>query len=162
MDKISRTKKKKAAEQLQKLGEALVRLDDTQLDQMDLPPELRTALSEARGFKSHGAFRRQLQYIGRLMRDCDCRPIEQALQKSAAENDAQSRRFKIVTRWRDELVNGDSDRLDWLVSTCPSIDRPHLVMLVNCACGVSTQMNAKAAARQLFRYLDALAAEAGV
>ena len=153
MDQISRTKKKKAAEKLQKIGEELVRLEDAQLDELDLPPELRDAVSEARAFSSHGAYRRQLQYIGRLMRNCDSASIQQALENLAAGNDARSRRFKIVTRWRDELVSGNPDCLDRLLADYPDMDRLHLVQLVDCARGVSTRINAKAAARKLFRYL---------
>lgn len=153
MEPISRTKKKKAAEKLQKIGEELVRLDDAQLDELNLPPELRDAVSETRAIKSHGAYRRQLQYIGRLMRNCDSQIIQQELEKLAAGNDARNRRLKIVAHWRDELVRGNPDGLDRLLADHPDFDRPHLELLVNCARGASTRMNAKAAARRLFRYL---------
>ena len=79
MDKLSRTKKKKAAKSLQKLGERLVDLDNAQLDALDLPSDLKDALCETRSFKSHGARRRQLQYIGRLMRNYDTGMVQEAL-----------------------------------------------------------------------------------
>jgi ribosome-associated protein len=159
LEKLSRTKKKKAAEGLQKMGEDLIALDDAQLEALDLPPDLKTAICEARSFKSHGAYRRQLQYIGRLMRNYDTEIIEQALQKMAAKDDEKKRWFKIVERWRDELVGGDTARLDWLLTNHPAIDQQQLNHLVNCARGVTAQMNAKEAARKLFRFLSRLEAE---
>jgi ribosome-associated protein len=159
LEKLSRTKKKKAAEDLQKIGEDLVALDDVQLDVLDIPPDLKAAVLETRSFKSHGAYRRQLQYIGRLMRNYDTEIIQQALQKMSAKDDEKRRRFKIVERWRDELVNGDEGRLNWLLVNHPDIDQQQLNHLVNCARGVTTQMNAKEAARKLFRFLSRLEGE---
>jgi len=141
------------------MGEDLVALDDAQLDVLDLPSALKTAVCETRTFKSHGAYRRQLQYIGRLMRNYDTGIIQQALQKIAANDDEKRRHFKIVERWRDELVNGDEGRLKWLLANYPDIDQRQLHHLVNCARGVTTQMNAKQAARKLFRFLSRLMGE---
>ena len=156
MEKISRTKKKRAAENLQKIGEQLVALDMAQLEALDLPIDLKEAASEAHNFKSHGARRRQLQYIGRLMRNYDTEVVQEALLKLEAEADDKRRRFKMVKNWRDELVGGDEDRLSWLVDNFPALDQQQLNHLVNCARGVTTQLNAKEAARRLFRLLSKL------
>ncbi len=153
MDKISRTKKKKAAQGLQKIGEQLVDLNGAQLDGLDLPPDLKEAVAETRKFKSHGARRRQLQYIGRLMRNCDAGVVQEALLKMAAKEDQNRRRFKLAERWRDELVGGDDDRRTWLLENFPAVDPQHLDHLISCARGVADQMNTKEAARQLFRFL---------
>jgi ribosome-associated protein len=161
LEKLSKTKKKKAAEYLQKVGEDLIALDDAQLEALDLPTDLKSAVSETRNFKSHGAYRRQLQFIGRLMRNYDTGTIQKALQKLAAKDDEERRRFKIVERWRDELVSGDMDRLNWLLANHPAIDQQQLNRLVSCARGVTTQMNAKEAARKLFRFLSRLEGVAG-
>jgi ribosome-associated protein len=66
---------------LQKLGEKLVALKPAQLDKISLDETLRAAIDEAHVMKSHGAVRRQLQYIGRLMRSIDPAPIQAALDK---------------------------------------------------------------------------------
>jgi ribosome-associated protein len=159
LEKLSKTKKKKAAENLQKMGEDLVALDEAQLEALDLPPDLKAAIGETRSFKSHGARRRQLQFIGRLMRNYDTGIIQQALQKMAAADEEKRRRFKIVERWRDELASGDEGRLNWLLANYRNIDAHQLNHLVNCARGVTTQMNAKEAARKLFRFLSRLEGE---
>ena len=68
---VSRTKKKQQVEELQKLGAALVDLPPVQLDALDLPALLLAAVREAQRITSHGARRRQMQYIGKLMRKVD-------------------------------------------------------------------------------------------
>ena len=75
----SRTQKKNEDRALQRLGEQLLALPLSQLESMDLPDELIEAIKSARKIKSHGARRRQIQYIGTLMRHIDPQPIKTAL-----------------------------------------------------------------------------------
>lgn len=77
----SRTRKKNEARALQHLGEQLVALPFGQLETMELPDELLAAIEFANKIKSHGARRRQIQYIGALMRHIDPKPIETALKR---------------------------------------------------------------------------------
>ncbi len=76
----SRTRKKNEDRALQRLGEQLVALPHGLLETMALPDELLTAIEFARKIKGHGARRRQIQYIGALMRHIDPQPIETALE----------------------------------------------------------------------------------
>lgn len=82
----SRTQKKNEDRALQSLGERLVALPASQLDTMELPDELLTAIEFARKIKNHGARRRQIQYIGALMRHIDPQPIETALERIRSGN----------------------------------------------------------------------------
>ena len=82
-DRPSRSARKRAAEHMQKLGVRLVAMRESQLDALDLPEELRTALREARRLRGQSALARQHQYIGRLMRALDPGPIEAALDMAA-------------------------------------------------------------------------------
>ena len=65
---VSRTKKKQQVEELQKLGAALIALPAVTLDALGLPAQLLVAVRDAQRFTSHGAIRRQLQFIGKIMR----------------------------------------------------------------------------------------------
>ncbi|HEX4049954.1 MAG TPA: ribosome biogenesis factor YjgA [Steroidobacteraceae bacterium] len=76
----SRSKRKREALALQRLGVALTRLTTTQLAKVTLPEELLEAVLEARRLRSRAALARQQQYIGRIMRQVDAAPIERALQ----------------------------------------------------------------------------------
>jgi ribosome-associated protein len=64
---------------LQELGAELVLLDPSRLAKLDLPEALADAIALARRLTRHEAKRRQMQYIGRLMRDVDPEPLREAL-----------------------------------------------------------------------------------
>ena len=85
-DYKSRTRKKNEDRVLQRLGEQLAALPFGQLETMQLPDELLTAIEFARKIKSHGARRRQIKYIGTLMRHIDPQPIRTALDRIRTGN----------------------------------------------------------------------------
>ena len=85
-DYKSRTRRKNEDRALQRLGEQLVVLPFGQLKTIGLPDELLTAIKFAHKIKSHGARRRQIQYIGTLMRHIDPQPIENALYRIRTGN----------------------------------------------------------------------------
>ena len=85
-DYKSRTRKKKEDRALQRLGEQLVALPSGQLETMELPEELLAAIEFARKIRKHGARRRQIQYIGALMRHIDPQPIKTALDRIRTGN----------------------------------------------------------------------------
>ncbi len=82
----SRTQKKNEDRALQRLGEQLVALPFSQIEAMELPDELLTAIELARKIRSRSARRRQIQYIGALMRHIDPQPIETALERIRSGN----------------------------------------------------------------------------
>lgn len=89
---VSKTRRKRAMHELQDLGVALVELDVARLATLDLPENLVDAIALARTLRKHEARRRQLQYIGRLMRDVDPAPIRAALAEWSRAKGARARR----------------------------------------------------------------------
>ena len=158
MEKISRTQKKKKAQTLQKLGERLVALTDDQIANLDLMPELEEAVLMVRQMTRHEARRRQMQYIGRLMREIDPGDVEKALDQLQSQKDQERRKFKLVEQWRDELVAGNQARVSWLILQYPDMDRKQLVQMVNQAIGAKNSPKARRASRLLFRFLAEFAA----
>jgi ribosome-associated protein len=80
--KPSKSARKRAYLALQKLGEELITLRDSDLRSLPLDEELLDAVLEAQSIKAHGALRRQKQYIGKLMgRIDDAEPIREALER---------------------------------------------------------------------------------
>jgi ribosome-associated protein len=79
LDRPSKSQRKREALALQDLGATLVTLKPAQLDKIPLPEELREAVLAARQMTQRGARKRQLQYIGRLMREIDPEPIHVAM-----------------------------------------------------------------------------------
>ena len=85
-DHKSRTRKKNEDRALQSLGEQLVALPVGQLAAMELPGELLAAIEGVHKIRSRSARRRQIQYIGALMRHIDPQPIETALERIRSGN----------------------------------------------------------------------------
>ena len=79
--KPSKSARKREYLALQKLGEQLITLKQSDLDSLPLDDGLREAVAEARQIKAHGALRRQKQYIGKLMRHIDPEPLRNAIAK---------------------------------------------------------------------------------
>ncbi len=83
MEYKSKTQRKKEALALQALGEKLLKLSPKQLEEIDLPEEIYDAVRFAKTTRKHGALKRQIQYIGALMRQIDPAPIQEALDNIA-------------------------------------------------------------------------------
>lgn len=79
--KPSKSARKREFLALQKLGEELIALHESDLREMGLDEELLEAVLDARQIKSHGALRRQKQYIGKIMRQVDPEPIRAAMKR---------------------------------------------------------------------------------
>jgi ribosome-associated protein len=79
--KPSKSARKREHLALQKLGEELITLRESDLLSLSLDEELIDAVLEARQIKSHGALRRQKQYIGKIMRQIDPEPVRVALER---------------------------------------------------------------------------------
>src|SRR6056300_499880 len=76
----SKSERKRQMHALQQLGERLVALSQAELDAINIEDErLREAVDQARRIKARGGLRRQLQFIGKLMRSIDSSTIEAAL-----------------------------------------------------------------------------------
>jgi ribosome-associated protein len=140
---------------LQELGEALVALDDAKLAQIELPDGLRDALVEARAMTKWEARRRQMQYIGRLMRDIDPEPVRLQLARWAGKSHEQTAQLHELERTRDRLLD-DPTALDALCAEHHAIDRTHWRTLIQRAKDERARDQAPKAYRQLFRELRAL------
>jgi ribosome-associated protein len=103
----SKTRRKQAMHELQDLGAELVELDPRIVAKLDLPERLADAIHEARGITKHEARRRQLQFVGRLMRDVDPAPIRAELARLAGVDHAERAHFAAAEGWRDRLLAHD-------------------------------------------------------
>lgn len=126
----SKSQRKRDMHELQDIGEQLLELNDEQFAQMALPESLGDALLEARRLhhtRKHEAQRRQMQYIGKLMRETDTAPI---LEKLAAWRGASKRhaaQLHQIERWRERLLDErDTTVLSELATAYPTADLQHL------------------------------------
>jgi ribosome-associated protein len=100
----SKSARKRAAQDAQKLGAQLVELSESRLRELPLEESLLEAILSAKAIKAHGGLARQLQYIGKLMREIDTAPIVDALAEPARARSLETERDKRITAWRDRLL----------------------------------------------------------
>jgi ribosome-associated protein len=103
----SKSQKKRDMTALQKLGEELVGYPAERLLRVEMPDALRQAVDEARNIRDHEGRRRQMQYIGRLMRDVDVAPIRAAIDAWAGASRDDAAALHALERWRERLIDDD-------------------------------------------------------
>lgn len=150
----SKSQRKRDMLALQKIGETLVDLPAPQLAKVPLESPLKEAIDEARRIKDHEGKRRQLQYVGKLMRHVDVQPIQEALDKIQRKGQHSKAQFHQVERWRDKFIAEDGDVvLQEFLQKYPEVDMQHLRQLLrNAQKDVKTGKNT-GADTFLFRYL---------
>lgn len=118
----SKTQRKKAMHDLQKLGEALIQYSQESWTPLNLPERLQDALLEAAHIKKHEARRRHLQYVGKLMRDIDPEPIRIWLAAQQTIPAQEKAHFAHLEQWRARLI-ATPQALDELCAQFPTINR---------------------------------------
>jgi ribosome-associated protein len=149
---VSRTKKKQEVEALQKLGAALVDLAPVQLEALALPAPLLAAVREAQRITSHEARRRQMQYIGKIMRSVDPEPVRAAIAAVAGQSAAARAQQKRLENWRQRLI-GDDAALTAFATEHPGADLQAVRALIRNARREIELGKAPRAQRELFRLL---------
>ena len=101
--KPSKSARKREHLVLQKLGEQLIALNESERASLPLDDRLLRAVQAAGHMKAHGALRRQKQLIGKLMKNVDAEPIRIALRLLQADDVQNKKLFAAAERWRDQL-----------------------------------------------------------
>jgi len=125
----SKTKIKKQMHELRDLGEELTELSKDQISQLDLPENLKDAIRAMRNIPSFGAKRRQVQYIGKLMREIDPAPIIAKLDAWKGKSQGHTAYMHQLERWRDRLLEDDSAFTE-LLAAHPQADAQRLRSLI--------------------------------
>ncbi len=125
----SKTKIKKQMLDLQDIGEQLVALSKDKLKQIELPERLLEAVQEMKRINKFGAQRRQMQFIGRLMRDVETAPILAKLEVWSGKSQQHTSWLHDLERWRDRLIENE-DALTELLAEHPTADAQKLRTLI--------------------------------
>ncbi|HKU71172.1 MAG TPA: ribosome biogenesis factor YjgA [Burkholderiales bacterium] len=151
----SKTQRKKAMHDLRDLGAELVELSAERLAAIELPDTLRDAVTEARRINSFGARKRQLQYIGKIMRKVDAEPIRAALDAWRTTSDAHTAAHKRIEAWRDRLLADDA-ALAALAAEYPTADTSRLSALIRNAARERSAGQPPRSFRELYQALREL------
>ncbi len=154
-ERPSKSERKRRSTDLQDLGEALIELPDSELDELPLPEALRDAVLLARRITAHGGLYRQKQYIGKLMRKFDAEPIRAAIEAQRGRERVEALRFRRIEQWRDRLLKEGLSAVEHLRVEAPEIDVDAVVTLVEQARREQQADATPRAARELFKLLRA-------
>ncbi len=153
----SKSARKRQMTALQDLGESLTTLSEKQLAKVPIEdPRLLEAIREARRIRSNSARKRQLQYVGKLMRSVDPEPIQAALDAMRQVHHRQTESFHELEQLREAVLVAGPAGADLVLRRWPRADRQQLRQLI-----LQHQRELKAdkpptASRKLFRYLRQL------
>ncbi len=151
---VSKSQRKRDCHDIQKLGENLMKLKLDDLQKIDLPDTLISALHEAKSITQHTALKRHKQYIGKLLiRDNIAEDIDKQLQKLLHKDDTSSLHFKHLEQWRDNIMQGGDTAINDFVSEFPQADRQHLRQINRKAIKEQEQGKSTSAYKSLFQYI---------
>ena len=161
--KKSKAQQKRDAVAAQALGAKLVELTAAQLkmlsEKIDLPDTLLEALLLCQTIKAREGRRRQVQFIGKLMRDIDLAPIEQQLAQLKRGGLVETQQLHRIERWRDRLLSEGEAALKELLQQYPETDASQVRQLIANAHKERTHNQPPRAARLLFKSLRTLLSE---
>lgn len=157
---ISKTQRKKQAHDLQALGVALSKLPSEQFARIQMPEALREAIQEARRFTRHEAIRRQMQYVGRMMREMDCTPILEQLTALTAPSKKQTALFHRAEKWREEILSNPL-AIDEFLQEFPAAEAEKLRAQVLLAADERKTSKTPKQYRILFHMINALVQASG-
>ena len=155
---VSKSEIKRDAEDLKQLGEKLVNLTKANLTKVPLDDSLKDAIELAQRLQKE-ARRRQLQYIGKLLRSIDAEPIREALEKIENKHNQQQAMLHKLEILRDELVAKGDVALTDLLNEYPSADRQQLRNLIRAAQKEKEQNKLSKAYREIYQILKTLILE---
>ncbi|WP_299687501.1 ribosome biogenesis factor YjgA [uncultured Vibrio sp.] len=155
---VSKTEMKTDMDALQKLGEELVGLKPSVLDKFPLSEDLAQAIKDAQRFKNE-AKRRQLQYIGKVMRNVDPEPIQAALDKVRNKHSQATAELHKLELLRDRVVAEGDAAISEVMEMYPEADRQRLRQLARQANKEKSANKPAKSSREIFQILKELKLE---
>lgn len=156
---VSKSEMKRDMDELQKLGEELVELKPSVLAKFPISEDLLEAIKDAQRFKNE-ARRRQLQYIGKVMRQEDPEPIQAALDKLRNKHSQNTAVLHKLETLRDRVIAEGDSAIDEVMELYPAADRQRLRQLARTAVKEKQNNKPPKAFREIFQVLKQLNDEA--
>lgn len=162
VDAPSKTRRKQHASDLQDLGLALGELSDARLAPLHLPERLLDALVQFRNTRTHEGRRRQLQYVGKLMREVDDdAPLREAVAQARLGSARDTLLLHEAERWRDALLADDDALTRWLHehADCDAQRLRSLVRAARREAALPPDQRKPRCQRELFQFIRPLLSE---
>ena len=152
----SKSALKRESHELQALGKQLLEMPDSRLASIEMPERLRDALDAYKRTRSFEGKRRQIQFIGKVMRGVDAEPLREAVAQFQLGHARNALALHQAERWRAELLSDDKDALTNWAATFPDSDLQQLRNLVRSARKDAAEVPEKRsgrAFRELFQFI---------
>ena len=150
---VSKSQMKRDMHALQALGKKLVDLSEENLRKMELPDDLLSAILEAKRIRQRGAGRRQLQYVGKLMRKVDAEVIQQHYDDITLQSNEAVNHLHKIEEWRNRLLEQGDHGLEAFLQEHPTADRQQIRQLIRSTLSEQKQNKPKKAYRNLYQLL---------
>ncbi|GAB2191287.1 ribosome biogenesis factor YjgA [Sessilibacter sp. MAH2] len=148
----SKTQRKKESNALQEFGEKLTALNDQQIATLNLDSDILDAVKQARIMRPGNGRRRQIQYIGKLLRNSDFESIQLNYDEMYKEQENQVQLHHVCENWRDRLID-DNSALQDFIDQYPQADRQQLRQLLrNIPSGDKTEKSVEST-RKLYKHI---------
>jgi len=150
---VSKSQRKREAHELLDLAKQMTSMSEAMLNSLPLDEELRDAIGFARSIKAHGAKKRQLMTVGKMLRQRDNQALLDAVHQSDQKARQANARFHHIESWRDRLCGGSDQDLSELLAQVPSANAQTLRQLIRNARKEAELGKPPASARKLFKLL---------
>ena len=156
---ISKSQRKRDAKELVSLAKEMISMTENRFKKLPLDEDLRSELEFARSIKAHGARKRQLMTVGKMLRQRDNQELLDAVYNIDQKNRKANARFHQIEAWRDRLIEGDNQILSEFLEQSPDANVQNLRQLIRNAKKEITMGKPPSASRKLFKLLRELDAE---
>lgn len=153
---VSKSHMKREMHHLQELGEALLNIKADEIIKLNLSVSLQDALTETRKIKHREGLRRQMQFVGKLMRkepDETVANIEDLLERKRNQHNRLTQQQHLIEQWRDRILDQGTEGIDAFIIDHPEADRQWLRQIMRQGQQERSQNTPPAAARKLFAYI---------
>jgi ribosome-associated protein len=138
---------------LKDLGKELIALPVKDLNKLNLTERLMDAVLKAQPM-THGALKREIGRVGKIMVDEEYEQIQENLKKIKQAHNGEVKQFHQLELWRDELIAGDKEVMNILVGRFEDLDIQYVRQLIRNAQKETKQEKTPKSARLLFKYLQ--------
>lgn len=126
---ISKTTLKKESKDIKKFGEKLVKYNQEVLNKFNFPAGIYEAINELKNIKSNSAKKRQVQYLGKLLRAINIADALEVMEKIGLNSRKEIQKNHLIEEWRNKLISNDSELTNF-ISQYPDIDIQLLRQLI--------------------------------
>tara|TARA_B110000196_G_scaffold260175_1_gene231364 strand:+ start:262 stop:753 length:492 start_codon:yes stop_codon:yes gene_type:complete len=122
---ISKTELKKDSKKIQEFGRRISELTINNIEAFKFPSNIYEATIDLKNIKSNSAKKRQVQYLGKLLREIDLTDAFLIMKQLKVSSQKEIQRNHIIEDWRDKLLS-NNDSITQFVDEYPKIDRQSL------------------------------------